>query len=162
MGKQRNYSVNWSDVDRHLLFQQIIRKQNYKCVKCKVKQHAKAIKKEDGSYQEVDEFQENFYRQIGVKILKIYLRLVQFTNFEDNPDFTSAYVMCPKCAQEQINKREKIKRPATETEFEGISIHLIRGLKNFCENEFGKRITTRQVVNLVKTYNFLKNDVNNK
>lgn len=148
MSKQRFFKS--VDTDLHNEIAKIVlKRQQYKCFYCGVKNNAIVHKQSDGSYYELDAHEQEFFKNSGVKPLKIHLRVIQTIGINGSTDPIDYKALCPHHSQKVL--REKIIEIKKKNigDLSKVRVRHIQEVKNFIFNCTGKMIITKDCVGLI-------------
>ena len=104
--KKSNYTDNWSDTIRPA----ILKRDNYKCKKCKVKHRSKGYYENKNTFVECDEFMIDYARKREFKLITIILQVHHKNqNKQDNTD-SNLITLCPRCHFEADREYNVLKK----------------------------------------------------
>ena len=104
--KKHLYSEDWTDKIRPA----ILKRDNYKCKKCKVKHRARGYYDSTNEFVECDEHMLQFAIKNNLKIIRIILQVHHRNrNKEDNSN-ENLITLCPKCHLNEEREFNILKR----------------------------------------------------
>jgi len=128
---------------------QVLKNQAYKCAKCKVKHRSTALKKPNGEYTELDEFEIKQFVALNQPLTKIFLRVLPKVHSGNSIDPNDFIALCPKHAQAHLKpyiKEIKTKKKSVHYDPRMIDIQEIRNYVFACT---GRMMTISDVTHLI-------------
>ena len=90
---RKKYTENWADSIRP----SILKRDNYKCQKCKVKHRSRGYYDSSGTFVECDDHMISYASSKNIKLLRIILQVHhKNSNKKDNHE-TNLITLCQKC-----------------------------------------------------------------
>lgn len=134
---------------REAVFSKVLRSQKNKCARCGVSQHSTAYRSTGGGYEELDTFEANATKLVGVKTVKIFLRLAFVDGDNENFTFHNMLALCPMCSAEHL-KRLKINfQQRALGKLAELRINEVMQVKNFFYNELNITLNTRNTLRII-------------
>ena len=103
---RKNYSEDWQDKIRPL----ILKRDNYRCKKCKVKHRSRGYYDSAGNFVECDDHMLSYASKMNIKLIRIILQVHhKNTNKLDNRD-DNLVSLCAKCHFKEDQQFNILKR----------------------------------------------------
>ena len=106
MKNKTNYPENWQDEIRP----KILKRDHFKCQKCKIKHRSIGNYNHKKQFIEADEFIKTWANIHNYKIIKIHLQVAHIDQNTLNNEDNNLLTMCPKCHLNFDRKYNTIKR----------------------------------------------------
>ena len=87
------YSENWQDEIRPM----ILKRDNYKCKKCKVKHRSRGYYDSQGQFIECDEHMISYASKMNIKLIRIILQVHHKNQNKRDNNETNLITLCQKC-----------------------------------------------------------------
>ena len=91
--KTKLYAENWNDTIRPA----ILKRDNYKCSKCKVKHRSRGYYDSSKKFIECDEHMISYASKINIKLIKIILQVHHKDDNKQNNNFDNLITLCARC-----------------------------------------------------------------
>jgi len=104
--KKQLYSENWSDTIRPA----ILKRDNYKCCKCKVKHRSRGYYDSKGIFIECDDHMISYASKMNIKLIRIILQVHHKDENKLNNNDNNLITLCPKCHFKADNASNVMKR----------------------------------------------------
>lgn len=140
--------INLEDELRLERRKQALKEAGYKCTQCGIKKGSFAVQNGAKKYNEVDEFEANFLRENGVKVVKIFLRVLSVGRDEKNPEIELLKVLCPLCSQQYIKDKATEARKKKIGKLSKVRIEHISEVRNYVFNCTGKMLSINDAIGL--------------
>ena len=75
----------------------ILKRDNYKCLVCRLPQRSQGYRMESGQFVHCDEFELSYRARRGQKNITIFLAVAHLDHIIQNNDYTNLASMCQKC-----------------------------------------------------------------
>jgi hypothetical protein len=158
MSKQRYFS-NFDKLIKMEISKKVLKRQGYKCLKCGVPHKAKVIRHSDHYSEPLDQHEENFMINSGIKPIRIILCVLARTGFENSQDPAHYDAYCPIHTQERLKATIAAIKKKRIGDLSNPAIRHVVEIKNFIFSCTGKMITTREAIGLImRVSQSLKNE----
>lgn len=134
---------------RDAVFSVVLRKQQYTCDRCDVRQHSTVIRNSDGSYFMLDEFQADYYRGEGRTPFKMHLRLHFRDGDKTNFEAKNLFALCPACTADLFREEKRNFRAENLAAAANLNLSTILNVKNFLMARCAVKISTRDTLALI-------------
>lgn len=107
MKNSYNYPDNWRDTIRPA----ILKRDNYRCVKCNIKHRQCVLVAPDGSYIFIDKNEVKEYRANKKRAFQIFLQVSHLNHIKHDCRHENLQTLCPKCHfanDKEFNKLAKL------------------------------------------------------
>ena len=104
--KKQLYSENWADTIRPA----ILKRDHYKCCKCKVKHRSRGYYDSSKKFIECDEHMISYAAKMNIKLIRIILQVHHKDCNKMNNDFSNLITLCPKCHMNEDRPSVLLKR----------------------------------------------------
>lgn len=92
MKNRKNYPADWFDRIRP----DILRRDNYRCIKCKAQNHKKGYYNESGAFVQCDEHMLDWAQRQGIKTITVHLQIAHLNQDVTDNNYENLAAMCPK------------------------------------------------------------------
>lgn len=152
----KSYSPDWRDIVRP----QILKRDNYKCVRCGVRHKAKVYLDSSKNYIEVDNFTEQWAIARGFKVQTIYLNVCHLDHNKENNDPSNLVSMCPRDHSKMDAEHKKMMRLTYQNKTKGlrslksanpfdVESKLVLQLKALIKNFTGVTLDKTQLISVI-------------
>lgn len=93
MRNKNLYPENWVDTIRP----DILKRDNYKCQKCKIKHRSYVLVDSIGNRTLIDKQEHDEYKTYGANTYRIFLQVCHLDNNKSNCDYSNLIALCPTC-----------------------------------------------------------------
>lgn len=104
--KKSLYSADWSDTIRPA----ILKRDGYKCTKCKVQHRAIGYYENNKIFVDCDEFMQDYAQRIGFKLVKIFLQVHHKNGNKKDNEPSNLVTLCIRCHFEVERPITKLKK----------------------------------------------------
>lgn len=139
----------FTQIERVVTFQQVLKLQKHKCAICGVKHGSLAVRNAKGEYSELDQHEAKYLSKVGVTLTKVFLKMIDNEINEDRQDIINYTALCPHHSQLALrDKIRAIKANAVMPKYR-LDETSVTIFKNFIFNNFAHVATTRQIIQLL-------------
>ena len=104
--KTKLYTEDWSDTIRPA----ILKRDNYKCTKCKVKHRSRGYYDSSKKFIECDEHMISFASKMNIKLIRIILQVHHKNDNKKDNSVNNLVTLCPRCHMAEEKDLNVMKR----------------------------------------------------
>jgi GMP synthase PP-ATPase subunit len=142
--------------EKNAIAREVLKNAGYRCTSCGVKKGALAWTNSSKKYVEVDEFEADFMRNQGIKIVKVFLRVIKVGTSETSP-YTDEYkVLCALCSQDYIKAKIAETRKKKLGKLSEVRMMHVKEVRNYIFCVTGKMVSIDDAIGLyLRVYSVL-------
>lgn len=156
MSKQRFFKGHDSEIKNEIA-RIVLKRQQYKCSVCNAKHNSYVIRTGSRYSEQIDEHELNYYTTLGIKPLKIFLRVLQVNGTPGTIDPEDFNTFCPMHAQAELKEKIKQIKKKNIGDLSNFRVQHITEVKNFVFQCTGKMMLTKDCIGLIMRFEQVQN-----
>jgi hypothetical protein len=151
MSKQRFFKEHDSQIKNEIA-RIVLKRQQYKCSVCNAKHNTQVIRTGSEYSDPIDEHELSYYTAMGIKPIKIFLRVLQINGIPGTIDTEDYTTFCPMHAQSELKQKIIAVKKKNIGDLSNFRVRHIQEVKNFVFQCTGKMMVTKDCIGLIMRF----------
>ena len=140
--------IDLKKLERSAVRGEVLKKAGYKCQECRIRMGSFALSNDSKKYTQLDDFEANFVRSQGGRVVKVFLRVLCINSEDDNREKDIYRVLCPLCSQQYIKKLVQEAKKKKLGNLANVKLLHVVEVKNYIFNVTGRMVSTSDALGL--------------
>lgn len=139
---------------------EVLKKAGYKCQECGIKMGSFALANDSKKYTQLDDFEANFIRREGGRVVKVFLRVLCINSDDLEREKDIYRVLCPLCSQQYVKKLVQDAKKKKLGGLGNVTLSHVVEVKNYIFATTGRMVSTSDALGLyLRMYDVLNRNL---